>query len=99
MVMTYVRNITYGKDMPVSRLTSKGQTTIPKEIRDKLDLKPGDRIRFVFEEDDRVLLEPIKADLSSLAGMLYDPNRKALTNEEINDAIAQAAVERYLRSK
>jgi len=91
--------ITMSKEMPVSKLTSKGQTTIPKEIRDKLDLKPGDRIRFFIENNSRVVLEPIKNDLSALAGMLYDPDRKPLTNEEINEAIAQAAVERYLRSK
>ncbi len=96
--MTYVRNITYGKDMPVSRLTSKGQTTIPKEIRDKLDLKPGDRIEFIVDEDNRVTLRPISTSIASLAGILYDPNRKTVTIEEMNEAIAQAAVDRYKRS-
>lgn len=41
--------------MPTSTLTSLGQTTIPKSIRDALHLQPGDRIEFIVEED-RVML-------------------------------------------
>jgi antitoxin PrlF len=44
--------------MPTSSITSKGQTTIPKEIRDHLHLKPGDRIEFVTDEDGRVVVLP-----------------------------------------
>ena len=91
--------ITMSKEMPISKLTSKGQTTIPKEIRDKLNLKPGDRIRFTVDSEDRVIVEPINKDLASLAGIFYDPNRKTVSIEEMNEAIGQAAVERYLRSQ
>lgn len=91
--------ITIGKIMPVSRLTSKGQTTIPKEIRDALRLKPGDRIEFILREDDQVELKALNKSISALQGMFYDPNRKPVSIEEMNEGIAQAAVERYLRSK
>jgi len=98
-VSRIVSFITFCKDMSDSRLTSKGQTTIPKEIRERLNLNPGDRIRYIIDADGRVIVEPIKKDLASLAGILYDPNRKTVSIEEMNEAIGQAAVERYLRSK
>jgi antitoxin PrlF len=41
---------------PISKLTSKAQTVIPKSVRDKLGLKPGDLVRYVFE-GKRVVIE------------------------------------------
>jgi antitoxin PrlF len=41
---------------PVSKLTSKAQTVIPKAVRDRLGLKPGDLVRYVFE-GRRVVIE------------------------------------------
>lgn len=84
--------------MPVSKLTSKGQTTIPKEIRDALDLKPGDRILFMISDDGKVTMTPQNKGIEELAGIFYDPDRKPLTDAELKEAVAQAAVERYLRS-
>jgi AbrB family looped-hinge helix DNA binding protein len=43
--------------MPTATLTSKGQTTVPKEVREHLGLKPGDRLRFGIQEDGRVVIE------------------------------------------
>ena len=56
--------------MSTSTLTSKGQTTVPKDIRDLLELKPGDRIEFLLDEAGRVYLVPAKLSLESLAGSL-----------------------------
>jgi antitoxin PrlF len=50
-----------------SKLTAKGQATIPKRIREKLDLEPGDRVIFV-EKDDVVVLQPVKHTLHDLRG-------------------------------
>jgi antitoxin PrlF len=61
--------------MPTSSITSKGQTTIPKEIRDHLHLKPGDRIEFVTDEDGRVVVLPATIDVAELAGILKPPSR------------------------
>jgi len=44
---------------PVSRLTSKAQTVIPKAVREKLGLKPGDLLRYVVEKD-RIVIEKVK---------------------------------------
>ena len=42
--------------MEISRISSKGQITIPVTVRNKLDLKPGDNVVF-FEENGRVYIE------------------------------------------
>jgi|Deesub1362B_J571_1020462.scaffolds.fasta_scaffold00214_3 AbrB family looped-hinge helix DNA binding protein len=73
--------------MPTSQITSKGQTTIPKEIREYLNLKSGDRVDFVIDEHGRVVLKPATLDVSELEGILYRPNRKAVSTEEMKKTI------------
>lgn len=73
-----------------STLTSKGQTTIPKEVREYLHLKPGDRMEFVIEPDGRVVLLPATLDVIELKGILPTPVHP-VTLEEMDDAIAQGA--------
>jgi len=62
--------------MPVSTVTSKGQTTIPGEIRRLLKLRPGDRIEFVVEADGKVVLVPASVPVSELEGLLAPAPRK-----------------------
>jgi antitoxin PrlF len=73
--------------MTVATITSKGQTTIPKEIRDHLKLHTGDRIDFVIEDSGRVLLRPTTSDVSELEGILHRPGMKAVSIEEMSRAI------------
>jgi AbrB family looped-hinge helix DNA binding protein len=61
--------------MPTATLTSKGQTTIPKEIRNHLHLHPGDRLEFVIDESGRVVLLPATVDAAQLKGILPPPKR------------------------
>lgn len=82
--------------MSEATMTSKGQITVPKEIRTQLQLKPGDRVRFVIEADGKVRLWPAKRDISSLRGILPKPKRVA-TIEEMEEAIRRGAVARFLR--
>jgi AbrB family looped-hinge helix DNA binding protein len=72
--------------MSTSILTSKGQTTIPKDIRKRLNLLPGDRLEFVIDEDVRVLVLSASIDASELAGMLKPPVRP-VSVEDMNRAI------------
>lgn len=81
--------------MPIATLTSKGQMTIPKPIRDRLRLKPGDRLDCVARDDGTVLMVPATAHLADLRGMLPKPKRVA-TIEEMNRAIRAKASERAL---
>ena len=50
--------------MPSTTLTSKGQVTIPKAVRDELGLSEGDRIAFRILEDGTVIVEPENIELS-----------------------------------
>lgn len=57
-------------------LTSKGQTTIPKEIRDSLHMKTGDRITFTLMPDATVVMRVKSKSVTELAGALHKKGRK-----------------------
>jgi antitoxin PrlF len=76
-----------------SAITSKGQATIPKTIREHLRLKPGDRVKFFVHPDGSVVLLP-KLPASALRGIVSPRRRRTVTIEEMNEAaIAGAAAE------
>ena len=77
-------------------ITSKGQVTLPKPIRDRLDLRAGDRIAFSMEDDGGLLVTPVTGSVMDLAGMLPRPP-VPLSQEEMDEAVAQEAVRRALR--
>ena len=54
--------------MSSSTLTRKGQTTIPKDIRDRLNLKPGDKIKFIVNADGSVRLGGGQSDPARAPG-------------------------------
>lgn len=57
-------------------LTSKGQTTIPKAIRDSLRIKPGDRMTFTLMPDGTVVMRVKNKPVAELAGILRKKGRK-----------------------
>ena len=67
-----------------STLTSKGQTTIPKDIRDGLGLKPGDRITFTMMPDGTVQLRAKNKTVMTLAGSLRKAGRKRVPTEQLS---------------
>ncbi len=77
--------------MPQATVTSKGQITIPVEVRRKLNLKPGDRIDFVVDRAGGVRLRPKKAPLASLLGILRRPGQKPLIVEHMHAEVAAHA--------
>ena len=72
--------------MPTATVTSKGQITIPKVVRDELGLREGDRVAFRVLEDGSVIVEPETIDLLDLKGALK-PKRKGVTLADMDDAI------------
>jgi antitoxin PrlF len=74
----------------VSTLTSKGQITLPKHLRDRLKLKTGDQVEFFIDDEGRVELVPVTASVKRLKGMLPKP-KKAVTLEAMDQAIRQRA--------
>lgn len=69
--------------MTLSTITSKGQTTIPKEIRDALGLKAGDKVRFTLLPNGKVIMRPKNRSIKDLAGILYDPDREPIPIEDM----------------
>ncbi len=65
-------------------LTSKGQTTIPKEIRDELGMKPGDRMTFTLMPDATVVMRVKNKSISDLAGALHKKGRKPVPVERLS---------------
>jgi AbrB family looped-hinge helix DNA binding protein len=76
-------------------LSSKNQATIPKSVREYLNLKPGDRFKFFLQPDGAVVILP-KIPVSRLKGSVPKLTR-AVSAEEMNAAIAAGAVERFGR--
>lgn len=67
-----------------STLTSKGQTTIPKDIRERLHMKAGDRMTFTVMPDGTVLLRIKNRSVMSLAGSLRRKGQKGLPVEQLS---------------
>jgi antitoxin PrlF len=62
-------------------LTGKGQTTIPKAIRDSLRMKAGDKMSFTLMPDGVVIMRVKNRRVSDLAGLLYKKGRKPVPIE------------------
>ena len=75
----------------IATLTSKGQLTIPKLLRERLDLQTGDRLDFVLRDDGLLEVVPLKQPAHKLRGILPKPSRR-VSVEEMNAAIARGAV-------
>lgn len=82
--------------MPVARLTSKGQLVIPKEIREHMQLQPGDQLDFMVRDDGEVVIRPVVADVTALRGMLKTPGRKPVSLGSMKKAIRERAA-RHVR--
>ena len=86
--------------MAVATLTSKGQTTIPREIREGLDLVAGDELHFTLLPNGTVVMRAKKRAVASLAGMFRTRSPKRVSIQAMDEAIAQAAAERaFVRGK
>lgn len=64
-------------------LTSKGQITIPKEIRDNLGMKPGDRINFTLMPDGTVRLRAKSKSVLKLGGGLRRKGRNPISTDKL----------------
>ena len=75
--------------MSVATLTSKGQITLPRDVRDDLKLKEGDRVSFE-KVDGKYVLKPQNRSIMDLAGVLHRPGEKALSVEEMDEGVGEA---------
>lgn len=78
-----------------SAITSKGQATIPKAIREHLGLKPGDRVKFFLHPDGSVVLLP-KLPVTALRGIVK-AGRRRTTLAAMDTAVTDGATSRARR--
>lgn len=80
-----------------SAITTKGQATIPKAVRDHLGVGPGDHVKFFIHPDGTVVLLP-KLPASALRGIVKK-RRKLATLSDMDEAVAQGAAEDFSRTR
>ncbi len=74
--------------MAAATVTSKGQITVPIEVRQALGLDAGDRVEFVEVEPGRFELVPVTRSVKALKGM-FGKARRVISIAEMNAAIAK----------
>ncbi len=86
--------------MTTLTVTTKGQITLKKDLLTALGVRPGEQVDVVPTARGGLELLPARPrrPLSDLFGMLQSPFERPLTIEDINEGIAQGAVDEYLRS-
>jgi antitoxin PrlF len=77
--------------MAAATVTSKGQTTIPKKIREHLHLHPGDQIEYIIGENGSVTIFAKTLDAMDLKGLLKTKVKKSVSLEEMDEAIKKGA--------
>jgi AbrB family looped-hinge helix DNA binding protein len=76
--------------MRTATLTSKGQLTVPKNVREAMGVGPGDRVAFVLMEDGNFAVMPATQSVTSLKGLIPKP-KKPVSLEDMDRAIARGA--------
>ena len=77
----------------IATLTSKGQITFPKAIRETLGLTAGSKVDFQIEPNGSVRLRPLQRGAAGLFGLLHDPSRPPGTSAEMDLAIGRHLAE------
>ena len=81
--------------MAQATLTSKGQVTIPKEIRELLKLHTGDKIEIVVTGKREAIIRPISKKVDDVFCKLHNPDRKPVALETIDDAIRNRMQDKF----
>jgi len=76
--------------LATATVTSKGQITLPKEVRDHLGLERGDRVDFSIDAEGNVQVRMAKRSVSELFGFLKRPGATPASIEQMDAAIAQS---------
>lgn len=81
--------------MAIATLTTKGQVTIPKKIRETLKLHTGDKIEIIATEKREAIIRPISKKVDEIFCKLHRPGRKAVTLEAMDDAIRNRMKDKF----
>ncbi len=77
----------------LATITSKGQVTLPKSVREKLNLKPGDRLDFQVMPDGTFIGRPATRSALDIVGILARPGRKPVSIQEMDEGIGRIVSE------
>jgi AbrB family looped-hinge helix DNA binding protein len=91
--------VTKVRERYLGKVTSKGQTTVPKQVREFLGLEEGTQVEWTLDGNGTATVKPRTLRAVDLAGFLgKPPNGRHATIEEMNDAIGEAVSERFRRA-
>lgn len=76
--------------MQESTVTIKGQTTLPRDVRQALNLQPGDRLRYLILDGGEVRIARSRP-VMSLGGMLRGQGKSGITLDQMDEAVARGA--------
>lgn len=85
--------------MPDATLTTKGQITIPKPVRDHLKVDAGDRLSFTIQDDGTVVLSPVNRDVTRLYGLLHRPGQRPISIKDMDEGIARRMTRKFGRRR
>jgi AbrB family looped-hinge helix DNA binding protein len=74
--------------MVTATLTSKGQVTIPKTVRNSLHLRTGDRIAFIVNGHAEAVLKPVTKSVDEVFGLLHSPTQTCRSIDDMKAAVA-----------
>jgi AbrB family looped-hinge helix DNA binding protein len=87
--------------VPTAKLTSKGQVTVPKQVRQALGVQKGDRLVFQIKANGRITLSGERpSPATALLGLLARYGKgHPVSVEEMHAAVAEQAAKRFRRSR
>jgi antitoxin PrlF len=92
-----MKNIILEDKMPIVVLTSKGQMTIPKEVRKALNLRPSEKV-IVVVEGDQAIIKPLKGTLLDLGGSVKIPDvEKPIDFRRVREEVKRKVAKRIAR--
>lgn len=84
----------------IATVTSKGQVTVPKEIREALGIETGTQLDFRATEDGRIEVRKVESNPRAIVGLLKRLKRQRPASvEEMNQAVVKEAAARYRRGR
>jgi AbrB family looped-hinge helix DNA binding protein len=75
--------------MDPTTLTSKCQVTVPKEVRERVGLKPGDKVVFTVLSNGTIIMRPKRGSILDLVGLLNRPDQPHIRIEEMTPDLGE----------
>lgn len=81
--------------MSLATITTKGQVTIPKDIRESLKLHAGDKIEILVTANGEAIIRPVSKKVDEMFCKLHKPCRKAVSVDSMNNAIQERMKDKF----